>query len=51
MREFEQGERIQYKNVLGEVRNGVVIKENKVSVRLKDDLKVLSIMKKHILEG
>ena len=51
MREFEQGERVQYKNVLGEIRDGVVIRENKGSVRLLDGIKVLSIKKNYILEG
>lgn len=48
MRKFEKDDRVLYKNVLGEIREGVVLKENKASVRLRDDLKVVSILKKFI---
>lgn len=51
MRKFEMGDQVKYENVLGEIRDAVVIQENKTTVKLRDGFKIVSIMKKYILEG
>lgn len=43
---LKYGQQVTYKNVLGEIRVGVVLKENKVTVRLQDRFRQLSISKK-----